>query len=92
MEERLVRLAQALACGTRSDLLRRLGPSGCTISEVSVETKLAPSTVHYHLARLMEAGLVVRTRRGRRTIYGWGPTRWSVVERPADTVPSGAPP
>jgi DNA-binding transcriptional ArsR family regulator len=41
-----------------------------TTAQLSVRRQLAPATVSYHLGALVNAGLVIRKREGRRVLYG----------------------
>jgi DNA-binding transcriptional ArsR family regulator len=77
--EQLVALARAISCATRLHLLQRLGADGLCLTEAAEAAGVSPSTACFHLARLVEAGLAVRRRTGRRCVYTWGPLRWSLV-------------
>ncbi len=78
MMEQLVVISRAIACEPRLHLLRVLGEGGRSLTSAAHEAGLAPSTAHHHLAVLVDAGLAVRQRRGRRTLYKWGSTRCSL--------------
>ena len=73
--DRLLLIARAIGCPARLHILRVLGEGGCSLIDAAEQVGLVPSTVHHHLAVLVEAGLAVRQRRGRRTVYKWGSMR-----------------
>jgi DNA-binding transcriptional ArsR family regulator len=94
--EKLLVLAQAIACPTRLAMLRALGEKGCTLTAAAHLIGVSPSTAFHHLDRLVHAGLVTRTIRGRESIYKWGRARWQLVRMPppsppAPTMPDGEP-
>jgi DNA-binding transcriptional ArsR family regulator len=81
--EQLVVISRAIGCEARLHLLRVLGEGGRSLTSAAHEAGLAPSTAHHHLGVLVDAGLAVRQRRGRRTLYKWGSTRCSLHFEPA---------
>ncbi len=49
-------------------LLVKAGPPGLTVGEIGQHTDLAASTLAHHLKTLVEAGLVIQTKRGREVL------------------------
>ncbi len=49
-------------------LLVRAGRNGLIIGDIAVHTKLAPSTLAYHLSVLVGAGLVIQEKCGREVV------------------------
>lgn len=61
---------KALASDTRLDILRSLDGKKMSLKDMSVATKLNKATLHEHLAKLHEAGLVKRKERdGHKWVY-----------------------
>ena len=61
---------KALASDTRLDILRTLDKKKMSLSEISRETDLNKATLHEHLSKLIEAGLVTRkSREGHKWVY-----------------------
>ena len=54
---------KALASDTRLDILRALDGKKMSLKDISKETKLNKATLHEHLVKLNEAGLVKRKER-----------------------------
>ena len=54
---------KALASDTRLDILRTLDGKKMSLKDISFETKLNKATLHEHLAKLNEAGLVKKKER-----------------------------
>jgi len=75
----LLILARALACPTRLFLLQLLGEDGMHLGQAAEAAGVSPATASHHLGVLVDAGLAIRQRRGRRCKYTWGPTRWALV-------------
>ena len=67
-------MARALAALARERrlaiyrLLVRAGEDGLRVGEIARHTGAAPSTLAHHLGALVDAGLVIRERRGREVI------------------------
>jgi DNA-binding transcriptional ArsR family regulator len=87
--EKIIVLAQAIACPSRLGLYRLLGERGLSLTEAARRTGLAPSTACHHLAQLVTAGLAVKAPKGREAIYRWSRSRWQFVRErpPAPTMP-----
>jgi DNA-binding transcriptional ArsR family regulator len=85
--ERMVIVARAIACPTRLAVLRLLGEQGCSLSAAARTMGLSASTTAHHLAVLADAGLVVKTPRGRECIYKWSRSRWALVRMAAPAAP-----
>lgn len=83
----LLTIAQALACPVRLYLLQVLGPEGKHLSAAAADAGVSASTAHHHLDRLMKVGLAKKSYRGRRCIYRWSDTRWSLVATRAPGSP-----
>ena len=85
----MVTVARAVACPARLEILRRVGAEGCTLTEVARQANLAVSTAAFHLTQLLDAGLVTKVVKGRRTIYRWSRSRWALVRlaAPARVMP-----
>jgi len=61
---------KALASDTRLDILRALDGKKMGLNEISKETKLNKATLHEHLTKLFEAGLVKKNgREGHKWVY-----------------------
>jgi len=61
---------KALASDTRLDILRTLDKKKMSLSEISRETELNKATLHEHLSKLIDAGLVNRkSREGHKWVY-----------------------
>lgn len=61
---------KALASDTRLDLLKTLDGKRMSLKEISVATKLNKATLHEHLTKLNEAGLVKKNERtGHKWVY-----------------------
>ena len=61
---------KALASDTRLDILRTLDGKKLSLKEISTETNLNKATLHEHLTKLHEAGLVKRhEREGHKWVY-----------------------
>ena len=71
----ILSLSRALASPTRLYLLQSMGETGLSVADLAAKAGIVPSTVCHHVKRLVEVGLAVRKRKGRRSIYGWSPTR-----------------
>jgi DNA-binding transcriptional ArsR family regulator len=63
------RLFRVLASRPRAQLLRALGERPHTPAELARRFGLADATIHYHLARLAQAGLAARREDGRAWSY-----------------------
>jgi DNA-binding transcriptional ArsR family regulator len=85
MHTDLLLVARAIACPSRLFVLQLLGNTGICVSEVARKAGLSPATACHHLKVLASAGLAVRVRRGRRTIYRWSATRCFLTFRRSDT-------
>jgi DNA-binding transcriptional ArsR family regulator len=59
----------ALADGTRREILRLLGTGGRSVNELAAELPISRPAVSRHLRLLREAGLVAEEPRGTRRIY-----------------------
>jgi len=67
-----VKALGALAQETRLQAFRMLvqaGPEGCTAGAVAERLGVPPTTLSFHLAQLLHAGLVTQRRNGRQLIY-----------------------
>jgi DNA-binding transcriptional ArsR family regulator len=51
---------KALSSGSRIEILRRLGEKRRTVTELSKELNLTKPTVHEHLSKLLDAGLIMK--------------------------------
>ena len=60
---------EVLASGTRLTILKNLHERRMTITELADGLGLAKSTVHHHLQRLADAGLVAADDDGRAWVY-----------------------
>ena len=73
MDQRLVIAALgALAQETRLDLFRLLvarGPDGLAAGVIAERLGVQPSSLSFHLAQLVHAGLITQRRLGRQLIY-----------------------
>jgi DNA-binding transcriptional ArsR family regulator len=87
--EKLLVVAQAIACSTRLAMLSSLGEKGCSLTTAAHMIGVSPSTAAFHLDHLVRAGLATKTPRGREAIYKWSPIRWQLVRTtsPAPTMP-----
>lgn len=85
MDTHLLVVARAIACPSRLFVLQLLGDAGICVSEVAMQAGLSAATACHHLKVLVSAGLVVRVRRGRTTIYRWSTTRCFLTFRRSDT-------
>ncbi len=68
----IVKALGALAQETRLQAFRMLvqaGPEGCTAGAVAERLGVPPTTLSFHLAQLLHAGLVSQRRCGRQLIY-----------------------
>ena len=88
MNTSLLSIARALSSPTRLLVLQSLGESGMNVTEAARRAGLATSTTCFHLAVLLDAGLVERKRKGRTCIYRWGATRCSIHFEPAPPTTS----
>jgi DNA-binding transcriptional ArsR family regulator len=68
-------IARAVAHPTRLFLLQTVGADGCSLSEAARRAAISASNCHHHLSRLVRAGLLIKTKRGRERVYRWGPDR-----------------
>jgi ArsR family transcriptional regulator, arsenate/arsenite/antimonite-responsive transcriptional repressor len=67
-----VKALAALAQETRLAAFRMLvqaGPAGCPAGTLAERLKVPPTTLSFHLAQLLGAGLVTQRRQGRQLIY-----------------------
>jgi DNA-binding transcriptional ArsR family regulator len=87
--DKLVVISRALACPTRLGILRLIGDNGCSLTMAAHTAGLSVSTTAHHLSVLVEAGLAIKTVRGRESIYRWSRNRWQLVcaRPPAPTTP-----
>lgn len=60
---------EALSSGLRIDILKRLDERAKTISELSREINIYKSSIHRHLCRLVEGGLVEKQNDSRKWVY-----------------------
>jgi ArsR family transcriptional regulator len=68
----IVKALSALAHETRLQAFRMLvqaGPEGCPAGVVAEHLGVPPTTLSFHLAQLLHAGLVSQRRSGRQLIY-----------------------
>ncbi len=73
--EGAVNVLQALAQGTRLDLLRLLvqvGPQGMAAGEIARRLGVPAPTLSFHLKAMQQAGLVSSERNGRSLVYRAG--------------------
>jgi len=63
------RVFEALASETRIDILKKLDARQMTISELSREMEMAKSSIHEHLAKMVESGLVEKFDKGHKWTY-----------------------
>ncbi len=73
--EGAVRVLQALAQGTRLELLRLLvqvGPQGMAAGEIARRLEVPAPTLSFHLKAMQQAGLVSSERNGRSLVYRAG--------------------
>lgn len=71
-ESRAIAALGALAQETRLALFRLLvkaGPQGLAAGAIATGLGLQPSSLSFHLAQLVHAGLITQRRRGRQLIY-----------------------
>lgn len=71
-EKRAIAALGALAQETRLALFRLLvtaGPQGMSAGSIAEELGLQPSSLSFHLAQLVHAGLITQRRLGRQLIY-----------------------
>lgn len=87
--EKIVTIARAISCPTRLGILRLLGERGLSLSEAARLSNVSVSTAAFHLAVLLDAGLVTKASRGREAIYKWSRSRWAFSRMlpPAPTMP-----
>jgi predicted ArsR family transcriptional regulator len=87
--KKIVGLARAIAVPTRLHLLQVIGEAGKSLSVAAATVGISPATAHAHLVVLQKAGLVSRSVKGRKAIYGWSRSRWQFVRQtpPAPTMP-----
>jgi ArsR family transcriptional regulator, arsenate/arsenite/antimonite-responsive transcriptional repressor len=67
-----VKALSALAQDARLQAFRVLvqaGPEGCTAGALAERLAVPPTTLSFHLAQLLQAGLVSQRRQGRQLIY-----------------------
>jgi len=88
--KKLTILARAIAVPARLHLLQVLGENGLALTDAAAAVGISPATAHAHLVVLQKAGLVSRSVKGRKVIYGWGRSRWQFVRQtpPAPTMPT----
>jgi DNA-binding transcriptional ArsR family regulator len=60
---------RALASHVRIEILKKLDESRCTVSDLSRKLTMSKSTVHKHLERLVEVGLVSKLEDERKWVY-----------------------
>lgn len=80
--EGAVRVLQALAQGTRLELLRLLvqvGPQGMAAGEIARRLDVPAPTLSFHLKAMQHAGLVSSERNGRSLVYRAGFERLSAI-------------
>ena len=68
----IIKALGALAQETRLQAFRMLvqaGPEGCPAGVVAEHLGVPPTTLSFHLAQLLHAGLVTQRRNGRQLIY-----------------------
>ena len=71
-QKRAIAALGALAQETRLDLFRLLvtcGPAGLAAGTIAEQLGVQPSSLSFHLAQLLHAGLVTQRRLGRQLIY-----------------------
>jgi DNA-binding transcriptional ArsR family regulator len=90
MQHTILTFASVLACPTRLFLLQSVGEDGLDVTRAAVAAGVSTSTASFHLAKLLDAGLVVRHRKGRMRVYSWGPVRYSIHAEPAPPSSSTA--
>jgi DNA-binding transcriptional ArsR family regulator len=71
----------ALADGTRRSIVEQLGAQPATASDLAGLVPVTRQAVVKHLAVLEDAGLVRRTRDGRRVVYELTPERFADAAR-----------
>ena len=54
-------------------IVRALIPGPCQVAAIAKQTKLAPSRVSHHLARMRKAGVVEYSKKGRTVSYRINP-------------------
>jgi DNA-binding transcriptional ArsR family regulator len=86
----ILTLSRALSSPSRLYLLQSMGETGMSVAELAAASGLVPSTVCFHARQLVEVGLAVKKRRGRRSIYRWSPTRVSIHFEEAPLPPSSS--
>ena len=67
-ENNLVKILAELGHKTRLSiyqLIMKYGSSGIIIGEVGKQLSIAPSTLNFHLNRLVDAGLIMQAKNGR---------------------------
>ena len=60
---------KTLSGDTRLDILKSLTYRRKTITELSKEFNMAPATIHEHMEKLEDAGLVIREETGHKWVY-----------------------
>ena len=73
-------LLRLVADPQRWTILRLLGDSRLTVTELVGQLDIAQPAVSHHLARLREAGLVESVSEGRTRLYGWARVRSGTPE------------
>jgi len=71
--------AAALSDITRLRLLLALHDGGLAVGELANVLAVVPSVVSFHVGKLVDAGLVTTTRKGRRTVVRREHGRWHQV-------------
>jgi predicted transcriptional regulator len=77
--DEMIRRARVLASPTRVQIWNALGPDGRHPVALANEFNLAPSTLSYHLAILVQAKLAKVHGHGSSRVYMWSGTRLAVV-------------
>ncbi len=86
----ILTIGRALSSETRVFVLQVAGAEGMDVTRIAAAAGISTGTACFHLALLVQAGLLVRRRRGRRSVYSWGPTRCSIRFEPPATAHTGA--
>jgi DNA-binding transcriptional ArsR family regulator len=83
--EQIVVVARAISNPLRLDIYRVLGERGLCLTDVARAFGLSLAGTHHHLDVLRHARMVTRRYVGRKAIYFWSRSRWSLVcERAAE--------
>jgi DNA-binding transcriptional ArsR family regulator len=86
----VVVVARAISHPVRLDIYRALGVRGQSLTDVARAFGLSLASTHHHLDVLRRARMVGRKYVGRKAIYFWSRSRWSLVSERASVEQSAA--